>query len=95
MHRMQHIEIDLATVGSATQLHESLRDSLSFPGWYGCNWDAFWDAITGLVEMPERLSFRGWPVFEERFPREAIQLKACLTEMSEKYPTSASEVSYG
>ncbi|WP_268800413.1 barstar family protein [Pseudomonas huanghezhanensis] len=39
-------------MASAEELHCVLRGALGFPGWQGCNWDAFWDAITGLIEMP-------------------------------------------
>ena len=33
---------------------------LNFPEFYGMNWDAFWDTITGLVELPERVTIKGW-----------------------------------
>lgn len=51
MSRVQLVEIDLRAITSAEELHSLLMESLNFPGWYGANWDAFWDAITGLVEM--------------------------------------------
>ncbi|MGN6151144.1 MAG: barstar family protein [Lysobacteraceae bacterium] len=95
MARTHKIIIDLGSIDSKQDLHEALSAALTFPGWYGCNWDAFRDAITGLVEMPEKLHFPGWTAFEARMPDEARHLHAALTEMSEKYPESASEVSYG
>ena len=95
MARTNKIIIDLGSIDSRQALHEALSAALAFPGWYGNNWDAFWDAITGLVEMPEKLHFSGWTAFEARLPDQARHLHVALKEMSEKYPESASEVSYG
>jgi RNAse (barnase) inhibitor barstar len=47
--RPEVIEIDLSAVTTADELQRLLLDWLGFPGWYGCNWNAFWDAITSLV----------------------------------------------
>ena len=66
MSRVQLVEIDLRAITSAEELHSLLMESLNFPGWYGANWDAFWDAITGLVEMPYTVRFLGWAQFSQR-----------------------------
>ena len=71
-----------------------LMDSLDFPGWYGCNWNAFWDAITGLVAMPKKLRIRGWSLLAERFPADAQSMQECLEDMAAKYPEYAAEVEY-
>ncbi len=94
MTRRAIVSIDLGTVSDARELHHLLMDRLGFPGWYGCNWNAFWDAITGLVEMPELLEFENWKVFSTRLPNEAKQLQTCLQEMAEEFPQSASTVTY-
>jgi RNAse (barnase) inhibitor barstar len=94
MPRSECVVVDLNPVQSKQALHELLRDALDFPDWYGRNWDAFWDAITGLVEMPETLQLLGWQSFEVRLPIEARQLRSALEEMCEKYPESAAIVRY-
>ncbi|MDP3977289.1 MAG: barstar family protein [Pseudomonas sp.] len=94
MSRAELVEIDLQAVTSAEELHSLLMVSLGFPGWYGCNWDAFWDAITGLVEMPKTLKFLGWQKLSQRLPRDAALLQECLTEMQAEYPQFAPEVVY-
>ncbi len=94
MDRIKLIEVNLAAVESAAALHALLSESLGFPGWYGCNWDAFWDAITGLVEMPETLQLNGWRELETKLPRDAKLMKSCLDEMTTKYPKAASHVVY-
>ena len=94
MARVQILEVDLSGIKSKEDLHAHLQEVLGFPSWYGWNWDAFWDAITGLVEMPEQLIIRGWPEFQASLPADAAQLAQCLSEMSAEYPESASRVSY-
>lgn len=71
MSRPRFIRIDLINVTSTLDLHSILRDSLGFPGWYGCNWDAFRDAITGLVQLPEKLQIIGWDSLSLRFLQDA------------------------
>ena len=94
MPRVQLIEIDLQAIASVEDLHSALMKSLSFPAWHGANWDAFWDSITGLVEMPHRIKLLGWRQFSQRLPREAALLKECLSEMQSEYPQLASEAIY-
>ena len=89
------VQIDLRTVASSQELHLLLMAELSFPTWYGRNWDAFWDAITGLVQMPRRVRFTGWVDFEQRLPREAAHLRECLSRMQLDFPTEAADVVYG
>jgi RNAse (barnase) inhibitor barstar len=94
MSRKECVAIDLSSVLSTEELHALLLDALGFPGWYGRNWHAFWDAITGLVEMPQRLNLVGWDSFRQRFPRDAEVMRQCLVEMAEKYPQLSSIVEY-
>ena len=49
--------IDVSNVKTVEELHKILKSRLEFPGFYGMSWDSFWDAITGLVELPEELVF--------------------------------------
>jgi len=94
MNRSELVEVNLAQVRTSAELHELLRESLGFPAWYGCNWDAFWDAITGLIEMPETLRLLGWSELQARLPRDASLMKSCLAEMAAKYPGDAPSVVY-
>jgi ribonuclease inhibitor len=92
--RVEIIEINLSGVVTAKDLHRVLLRALDFPDFYGQNWDAFWDAITGLVEMPRVLRFHGWEAFSDRLPREAQMLRQCLDNMQREYPTQAAQVEY-
>ncbi|AJO79127.1 barstar family protein [Pseudomonas sp. MRSN 12121] len=94
MTRPPRVSIDLDAVTSAAELHAVLRDALGFPAWYGANWDAFWDAITGLVDMPEYLQFSGWAGLATRLPGEAALLRRCLANMTSLYPQLAPQVAF-
>ena len=94
MTRKAVVAFDLSTIGSIRELHALMARTLHFPDWYGPNWDAFWDVIIGLVEMPERLQLIGWEGFAQRFPRDAFIMKKCLTDLAEEYPANASVVDY-
>lgn len=92
MTRTELVVVDLREVRTEAGIHAALARSLGFPAWYGSNWDALWDAITGLVEMPSRLELRGWTCFEAHAPEAAQSLRALFAEMSTELPGLASEV---
>ena len=92
MPRVQTVTIDLSEVTSSAELHALLRESLGFPDWYGCNLDAFWDAITGLVEMPLKLQISGWQAFSSHLPRDARLMQKCLEQMTTEFPEQAATV---
>lgn len=94
MTRPALVTFDLTEIASVRDLHLLMARTLHFPDWYGPNWDAFWDVIIGLVEMPERLQLIGWDSFETRFPRDAWIMKKCLTDLAAEYPRNASQVEY-
>lgn len=52
-------------IQSIAQFHTEIAKFLDFPDFYGKNWDAFWDAITGLVEMPATLQITHTAVLEK------------------------------
>jgi RNAse (barnase) inhibitor barstar len=93
-YRLVTVEIDLSKVMTTSDLHLELARALDFPDFYGQNWNAFWDAITGLVEMPRVLRFHGWEAFSDRLPRDAQMLRQCLDDMQREYPTLAAQVEY-
>ncbi len=92
--RVDQVEVDLTAVMTSQDLHVALADALGFPEFYGRNWHAFWDAITGLVQMPRRLRLAGWTLLASRLPSDARQMRSCLHDMSRQYPEWASEVEY-
>ncbi|WP_259464454.1 CPCC family cysteine-rich protein [Streptomyces sp. TLI_171] len=89
----QQVTIDVGPVGSEEDLHEILKQKLQFPSFYGMNWSAFRDAITGLVDMPCELHFIRWAELERRAPQAAAALRHHLTRYSAA--TAGFVVDYG
>jgi len=94
MNRQALVTIDLSDINSPRQLHAALAAALDFPSFYGMNWDALWDAITGLVDMPQQLELRGWPAFAARLPAEAATLQRILARLAQDMPAQAAQVRY-
>jgi RNAse (barnase) inhibitor barstar len=92
--RQARVTIDLSAINSPRQLHAALAAALGFPAMYGMNWDAFWDAITGLVDMPQQLELRGWPAFAARLPHDAAILQRSLARLAQDMPDQAAQLRY-
>ncbi|SFT35498.1 Barstar, RNAse (barnase) inhibitor [Actinopolyspora lacussalsi subsp. righensis] len=72
--------VDLSDVRTSAGLHRKLKIYFGFPDMYGMNWDAFWDAITGLVELPDEITFAGWGYFEKVLPNDARTMRDVFDE---------------
>lgn len=92
--RVSEVLIDVSNVQTAEQLHSLLKERLEFPEYYGMNWDAFWDVITGAVELPEKLIFTGWSQLQSILPKEAQQLHNQLRQLNEKFPSWGCDTEY-
>lgn len=78
---MYSVDIDLANIASLAELHQTFKDNLNFPEYYGMNWDAFWDCVNSIDDMPDTLYLTGWQQFGLRFPHE----QSLLTELIDGY----------
>ncbi|WP_286176884.1 barstar family protein [Brevibacillus brevis] len=92
--RKEHIVLDVSRVVAPADLHMILKRQLDFPDVYGMNWNAFWDAITGMVKLPMKLTITGCEVLEERLPKEADSLKKLLKDYSLRYTNEIFTVEY-
>ncbi|KUN76674.1 barstar family protein [Streptomyces griseoruber] len=79
------VTIDVGGVADEYMLHLLLKRELRFPDFYGMNWDAFWDSITGLVQIPDHLRFPGWDQLVVVVPRGATKLQEALDRYREVY----------
>ncbi len=94
MDRIKSITIDFKDVEDSKGIHKLLKEKLDFPHFYGNNWDAFWDSITGLVEMPEELILLNTSILKEKLPRDYKSFKSCLEDMEKEYPKWASKTNW-
>ncbi|MFO6497607.1 barstar family protein [Bacillus sp. HSf4] len=92
--RKEKITLDVSNIQDSNELHNALKEKLEFPDFYGMNWDAFWDAITGLVELPKTIIFEGWGNIEEKLPTDSQTLVNIFKEFNEEYPFMECEVVY-
>ncbi|EAC6223013.1 barnase inhibitor [Listeria monocytogenes] len=90
----KEVTIDLKKVSTKEELQILLKRNLDFPDYYGINWDAFWDTITGVVELPDKIIFENWLDLEESIPDEANSLKEMLENFNKKCPMMKTEVEY-
>ncbi|MFE2737395.1 barstar family protein [Streptomyces sp. NPDC059349] len=79
------ITIDVSEVSDEGSLHLLLIWELDFPEFYGLNWDAFWDAITGLVSIPDHVRFLGWDQLAAGVPCGAAMLRRALDDYQATY----------
>ncbi len=84
--RVEEVKLNLNQLNSKEDLQKLLKQKLNFPEFYGENWDAFWDTITGLVELPKRIVLENWLAFENKLPEEAKTLIAMLKDYNKEYP---------
>ena len=52
-------------IGSKDQLHVILKEKLKLPDYYGGNLDALWDCITGDIDLPITLEWKGFSQVRE------------------------------
>lgn len=70
--------IDLAGCKTKAAVHELFKQKLEFPEFYGANWDAFLDAITGFVEMPDEVVLINWQDFAQACPMDMQILREII-----------------
>ena len=70
--------IDLGNIDSVQELHLKLKTELGFPDFYGMNWNAFWDSITGLIEMPDEVILVNFEKLEDVLPSDAEILRELI-----------------
>ncbi|MGI4867315.1 MAG: barstar family protein [Janthinobacterium lividum] len=83
----KYMVIDLSGATSKAAVHAIFKEQLGFPDWYGVSWDAFWDAIIAVVEMPEEVTLINWQAFSEACPRDMEILRRIIQDYAEEVPT--------
>ena len=69
--RKKFVVINVENIKDSQELHKLLKSELEFPHFYGMSWDAFWDAITGLVQLPEVTVIKGYKILKKDLPQDA------------------------
>jgi RNAse (barnase) inhibitor barstar len=72
--------IDLTGITSKAAIHQLFKEKLSFEEWYGPSWDAFWDSVVAIVEMPPVLILTNWEEFAQHCPRDMQILRQVVKD---------------
>ncbi|MFF2878726.1 barstar family protein [Gottfriedia sp. NPDC057991] len=80
------ITIDVSLIKNSHELHQVLKEKLSFPDTYSEDWDDFWDIITCQVELPKQLQFSGWSELERKLPEDSKIMIEYLLEHNQEFP---------
>ena len=87
--------IDMGQIVSNKHLHQLFWEKLKFPDFYGENWDALWDSITGLVEMPKKLILYNYDKFENEFSEDARILTTIILDYNKEIKEREIEIKAG
>jgi len=71
---MQTVILDFSTCRSLDDIHQMLKTRLDFPDYYGMNLDALWDCLTGWIETPVTVVFRGVSALPKDLREEAEEM---------------------
>lgn len=75
--------LNLTGINTKTALHQLFKTELRFPDWYGVSWDAFWDCIVAVVEMPVQLTLTHWDEFAQQCPRDMQILRQIVQDYNQ------------
>lgn len=78
------IILDLKNINTSKKFHELFQIVFDLSEYYGKNWNAFWDAITGMIELPEKIIFLHWDEFKQALPEDSEILVSTLNEYNEE-----------
>ena len=78
--------INVSNVRTTKELHSLLKKKLKFPDYYSEDWDSFWEIISGVVELPNKIRFVGWSELEIRLPEDSNIMKEYLLEHNQEFP---------
>jgi RNAse (barnase) inhibitor barstar len=86
--------VNVSSICSSRELHSVIKYELGLPSFYGMNWNAYWDAITGLIELPETLVFKGWYALSNVLPEDSKILIKLMDQFNKKHPSWRCNVIY-
>ena len=66
--------VDFTEVNYYWEVHAVLKESLEFPDYYGCNWDAFWDCLRDMYGDPIHIEIVGFENIRKNFESAAEKM---------------------
>lgn len=53
----KQFELDFSNCSTLGEIYDVIKNELELPEWFGGNMSAFWDALTGIIEVPAVIIF--------------------------------------
>ena len=53
----KQFELDFSKCSTLGEVYDVIKYELDLPEWFGGNMSAFWDALTGIIEVPAVIIF--------------------------------------
>lgn len=75
--------LDLINISTEAALHQLFKTELHFPHRCGVSWDAFWDCIVAVVQMPNQLTLTNWDEFAQQCPRDMQILRQVIQDYNQ------------
>lgn len=79
--------LDFSNCKFLGDVHELIKKELELPEFYGCNLDALWDAVTGLMYVPVNIKiiFKPETVAAEKLTDEIDKIISIFKEAEQEY----------
>jgi len=79
--------LDFSNCKYLGEVHELIKKELELPEFYGCNLDALWDAITGIMYVPANIKiiFKPETVAVKELTEEVEKIIQVFKEAEEEY----------
>ncbi len=77
------VTINMKSVKIPMQFQLIIKQMLCMPDFYGMNWDAYWDAITGLISLPDEIILNGWHIYKSIQKDDAEIFEKIMKEYNE------------
>ena len=88
------IIIDCYEINNKKELHEQFKTKLNFPEYYGMNWDAFWDCITEINNLPNKLIMKNWSKLKLKLPKDTKIFEEIISDFKNENPNINFNIEY-
>ena len=82
------VTINMKNIKTPEEFQSAIKQMLGMPDFYGRNWNAYWDGITGLIELPNTLILDGWHEYKKIQQKDAEMFEGIMKDYNglEDYP---------
>lgn len=85
-------DVDLASVGTAAELLETVSKAIGLEGGFRKDLDAFCEAMCRGGDFPTELTLCGWDRISHRMPADAERILQCFVDVAKQYPELQMEI---